>query len=140
LISKLHKSAAQATHLIDELRKAFPEALATNCSPIESGLTNHPKDRHVLAAAIRSSAQTIVTFNLKHFPIAALEQYDLEALHPDEFLVNQFYLDEALVIQKFTEQARAIGRSVEEQIQAFQRGRALPLFTRTMADCLAIEL
>ena len=35
-------------------------------------MTNHPKDRHVLAAALRTGAQTIVTFDLKDFPEAAL--------------------------------------------------------------------
>ena len=35
-------------------------------------MTNHPKDRHVLATAVRTGAQTIVTFNLKDFPEAAL--------------------------------------------------------------------
>jgi hypothetical protein len=101
---------------------------------------NHPKDRHVLAAAIRSSAQTIVTFNLKHFPVDVLQQYDVEALHPDEFLVNQFYLDDALVAAKFTEQATAIGRTVEDQLRMFHQTRVLSLFTQTMADTLGIKL
>jgi hypothetical protein len=39
-----------------------------------------------------------VTFNLQDFPPEALEPYDIEAIHPDEFLVNQFYLDDALVV------------------------------------------
>lgn len=47
-----------------------------------------PDDRHVLAAAIRSGAQAIVTFNLAHFPTQALEPYALKALHPDELVAN----------------------------------------------------
>jgi hypothetical protein len=95
---------------------------------------------HWLAAAIRASAQTIVTFNLKHFPDSALEQFEIEAVHPDEFLLNQFYLDDALVTLKFTEQARDVGRTVDEQLRAFHKMRALPLFTQTMADTLSISL
>lgn len=35
-------------------------------------------DRHVLAAAIRCGADSIVTFNLKDFPQSALEPYGIE--------------------------------------------------------------
>jgi len=140
LNGKLGKTPEQVAHLMDELNGVFPEALVKECRSLEAALTNDPKDRHVLAAAIRSSAQTIVTFNLKHFPPDALKQYDVEALHPDEFLVNQFYLDDALVTTKFTEQATDISRTVEDQLKMFHQTRVLPLFTQTMADALAIKL
>lgn len=80
-----------------------------------------------------------MTFNVRHFPAESLRPYDVEAIHPDEFLVNQFHLDDALVT-KFTEQAAAIGRTVEEQLRVFHHTRALPLFTQTLADVLAINL
>jgi hypothetical protein len=44
-------------------------------------------DRHVLAAAIVARADVIVTYNLKDFPATILEQYGIEAQHPDEFLL-----------------------------------------------------
>ena len=47
-----------------------------------------PKDRHVLAAAIRSGADVIVTFNLKDFPPESLYPYRIEAQHPGEFLTH----------------------------------------------------
>jgi hypothetical protein len=47
-----------------------------------------PDDRHVLAAAIRASADVIVTYNLKDFPAATLAGFDIEAQHPDDFLVR----------------------------------------------------
>jgi predicted nucleic acid-binding protein len=140
LIGQLKKTPEQAAHLTAELKRAFPEALVREYKSVEPALTNHPKDRHVLAAAIRSSAQAIVTFNLKHFPVDGLRQYDVEPLHPDEFLVNQFYLDEALIATKFTEQATAIGRTVEDQLRMFHQTRVLPLFSQTMADTLGIKL
>jgi len=43
-------------------------------------------DRHVIAAAIKGGCSAIVTFNLKHFPAQVLQNYDMEALHPDEFV------------------------------------------------------
>lgn len=45
-----------------------------------------PNDRHVLAAAICSSADVIVTYNLNDFPKSALDQYGIEAQHPDVFI------------------------------------------------------
>ncbi|MFR9726227.1 PIN domain-containing protein [Streptomyces sp. MS19] len=46
-------------------------------------------DRHVLAAAVKARAQTIVTFNLKDFPAARLAPWDIAASHPDAFLEAQ---------------------------------------------------
>lgn len=54
-------------------------------------------DRHVLAAAIRCGADSIVTFNIKDFPKSALEPYGIEALHPDEFVLSQMGLAPNLV-------------------------------------------
>lgn len=55
-------------------------------------------DRHVLAAAIRAGADAIVTFNRRDFPANVLQQYDIEALHPDDFLHFQFGLQQSAVI------------------------------------------
>jgi predicted nucleic acid-binding protein len=52
------------------------------------------KDRHVLAAAIRCNADAIVTMNLKDFPQEALDTHGIEALHPDDFVMNQIELSE----------------------------------------------
>lgn len=56
-----------------------------------------PDDRHVLAAAIRSRAQVIVTDNTKDFPADALEPWDVQARTADQFVVDQIHLDEAIV-------------------------------------------
>lgn len=47
-----------------------------------------PGDRHVLAAAMLAEARTIVTFNTRHFPVAALARFGLVAVHPDRFLCD----------------------------------------------------
>ncbi len=46
-----------------------------------------PNDRHVLAAAIRCQSDVIVTLNLKDFPSDYLSSFDVEAQHPDEFVL-----------------------------------------------------
>jgi DNA-binding transcriptional ArsR family regulator len=50
-------------------------------------------DAHILAAAIRCNAQSIITFNLKDFPADILKPFGIEALHPDEFVVNAIHLN-----------------------------------------------
>ena len=50
----------------------FPEAMVSDFEHLEASLQNDPKDRHVLAAAIKAQASTIVTFNLKDFQPEAL--------------------------------------------------------------------
>jgi predicted nucleic acid-binding protein len=57
-----------------------------------------PNDRHVLAAAIHAGADAIVTFNLKDFPPELCTQYNLEVLHPDDFIRFQFDFDNAAVV------------------------------------------
>jgi hypothetical protein len=47
-----------------------------------------PDDRHVLAAAIRSHAGVIVTYNTKDLPLSELRPYGIEAQHPDEFVTH----------------------------------------------------
>jgi predicted nucleic acid-binding protein len=44
-------------------------------------------DRHVLAAALQSKASVIITFNLKDFPENILNEYGIEAQHPDDFIM-----------------------------------------------------
>ena len=55
---------------------------------VDGLLLPDPDDRHVLAAAIRAGAQAIVTFNVKDFPASTLSKYSMEALHPDDFLLD----------------------------------------------------
>ena len=53
------------------------------------GLQWDPKDRHVLAAAISSGVDTLVTNNVKHFPAAACEPHDLQVRDADAFLMRR---------------------------------------------------
>jgi predicted nucleic acid-binding protein len=47
-----------------------------------------PDDLHVLAAAIHGNASKIITFNLKDFPPSLLNQHNIIAEHPDQFIAN----------------------------------------------------
>jgi hypothetical protein len=66
-----------------------PDCLVTGYEELIPTLTlPDPDDRHVLAAAIHGGAGLIVTFNLSDFPASVLGEYDVEASHPDEFVVR----------------------------------------------------
>lgn len=57
---------------------------------IEKFILPDPQDRHVLAAAIKSSASLIITYNLKDFPDTILSELGKKAIHPDNFIANLF--------------------------------------------------
>ena len=88
----LDETRLQRTRTLMNL--AVRDAVVTGYEPLIGSL-HLPDfdDRHVLAAAIRARAQIIVTFNLSDFPPEALTHWDVEAKHPDDFLVDQFHLD-----------------------------------------------
>lgn len=62
-----------------------------------------PNDRHVLAAAIKANAQTIVTYNLADFPPSAVIKYGIDAQHPDDFLRYLIDLSPSKVIRTVQE-------------------------------------
>ena len=82
----------KAKGLVDAMAGAFPESLVTGYAALLSAMTNDPKDRHVLAAAVGGDAHAVVTLNLKDFPAAASEPYGIEVLHPDDFLLDMLDL------------------------------------------------
>lgn len=80
--------------------RAVPDGLVTDYEPLMEGLElPDVDDRHVLAAAIKCNASVIVTFNLKDFPKDALDAFDIEPLHPDEFIADLWDLDKAAVLE-----------------------------------------
>jgi len=109
LENKLGQSRTQTSHLLEQLEIHFPDCWVEGYKQLIPAMKNHPKDRHVLAAAVRTGAQTIVTFNTKDFPAEALSPWNIEVQTPDEFLVHQYHLDETTVLAKLEEQASRRG-------------------------------
>jgi predicted nucleic acid-binding protein len=100
-----------ASELVDrrigQMTHTFPDAMVTGYESLIDGMTNDPKDRHVLAAAVRANAEVLVTFNRGDFPPAALDPYDVVAVHPDEFLLDQLDLYPGLTVDVLRQQAAA---------------------------------
>ncbi len=71
-----------ADRLVEQIRRAFPGSMVEGYSALVPEMTNHPKDRHVLAAAVAAGASLIVTHNLGDFPVQALAPYGVIAQSP----------------------------------------------------------
>ncbi len=65
-------------------------------------------DRHVVAAAVRGGAQAIATFNLKDFPAAKLTTHGVEAVHPDDLVLDLIEVDPGAVLDVVRRQAGAL--------------------------------
>ena len=89
-IAKITKGDADTIKQRSAMERAFPEACVTGYAGLE---LPDPDDRHVLAAAITTSAQVIVTENLKNFPSEALAPFDIDAISADEFISDAIELD-----------------------------------------------
>jgi DNA-binding transcriptional ArsR family regulator len=91
------------------MKQAVPDCLVTGFETLIDGLSLPDKDdRHVLAAAIRAGAQTIVTFNLVDFPDAKVAPYGVEAKHPDDFVLGTIDLAPGVVAKVVSDQAGAL--------------------------------
>lgn len=103
-------TAEQAARVVAKMKEHFEDAEVVGYGPLVDAMPNHPKDRHVLAAAVRANAAAIVTFNLSDFPTAMLEPFAVAAIHPDEFLLNQLGLAPGTVIS-----------TLHKQVERYQR-------------------
>jgi hypothetical protein len=84
-------------------------------------MSNDPKDRHVVAAAVKAGAQVIVTSNIKDFsPLPD----GIEAQLPADFLCSLFDLDPDVFVDMLGEQAADLTRppvSFEELLDRLAR-------------------
>lgn len=88
LIADELTSVAGARRLISKLQEVLPEARISGHERLIASMTNHPKDRHVLAAAVAVGAQIIVTDNLRDFPDVAVRDFGITVQSPDDFLTD----------------------------------------------------
>ena len=94
---------------LDEVKKrsgvanlAFPDALVENYESLIEGLTlPDEKDCHVLAAAIKTNANVIVTNNLKDFPQEYLATFGLRAKSADDFITDIIDLNHEKATEAF---------------------------------------
>lgn len=102
-------TAAQLDRTRDLMCNAVADCITTGYEELIDGLhLPDPDDRHVLAAAIRSGSQVIVTENVSDFPAAVLQTYNVEAQTPDVFVLHLIDLSPTTVFSVLEAQAAAL--------------------------------
>ena len=93
---------AEIEKRISRAHRAFPDALVENYeSLVDSLKLPDEKDRHVLAAAIKTNANIIVTNNIKDFPSEYLGSFGLTAKSADDFITDTIDLNNELALEAF---------------------------------------
>lgn len=92
------------------MRRAFPDATVSGYEHLVESMTNDPKDRHVLAAAVAGGADVLVTSNLRHFPREDCERHGVRVQSPDEFLCEATEAARDVMIEVIGAQAARKGR------------------------------
>ena len=87
---------------IQNVNDAFPDAMVEKYETLIDGLKlPDVKDCHVLAAAIKTNANVIITNNLKDFPNDYLASFGLSAKNADEFIVDTIDLNPQRALKSF---------------------------------------
>lgn len=96
----LTDSAARARGSVANMKAAFPEALVEDFDLFETMTYGLPdkNDEHVLAAAIKTQAQALVTENLADFPEYVLAPLAIEARSADDFIADTIALEEGRAV------------------------------------------
>lgn len=76
------------------MNSAIPDSVAAAYESLITGIQlRDPDDRHVEAAAVFARADVIITFNLKDFPTASLQAFNVQAQHPADFVLSLVDID-----------------------------------------------
>lgn len=133
-------SANQLERTRTLMNRAIRDVVVDGYQPLVASLRlPDPGDRHVLAAAIASGAQTIVTHNLRDFPDRDLAPHGIEAIPPDEFVLDLLDLAPGAVLRVLSEQQAALRnppRSLEELMDTLESNGLV----RSMAEARSLLL
>lgn len=99
----------RAASIVDLMREHFPDAIVTGHEKLIAQMTNHRKDRHVLAAAVHAEADAIVTFNLADFEDRHTQAYGTAAIDPDAFLLDRMRSAPTMFV-----------RTLQDQVDGYQ--------------------
>lgn len=123
------------------MNQALPDAMVTGFESLVASIElPDVDDRHVVATAICSKAEIIVTFNLRDFPQHSLDNFFIEAMHPDDFINDLLDLSEASVLLAVNKQRRNMKKppkSVEQYLDALLR-QGLPQTVKELSKFRAL--
>ena len=111
------------------MNQSVENALVTEYEYLIPNLTlPDPDDIHILATAIHSQADLIITFNLKDFPLSILKNYGIEAISPDDFILELIQMNESKVITTVTQHRKSLKNpplTVEKYLQNLTNQRLI---------------
>jgi hypothetical protein len=137
LVGAISMDPAKASTLRALMEEAFPDAAVEGWTDLERVMSNHPKDRHVAAAAVAADATVIVTNNLKDFRNLP---DGVTARSPDDFLceLRDLYPD-ALAIGLYA-QAASYSRPPMTPLELLEQlAGVVPRFSRSARALLPNE-
>lgn len=127
--------AAQARAEIALLRAAWPTAECPPAPGLERRLwLPDAADIHVLAVAVASSADAIMTLNARDFPRRTLDEQGVKRLDPDGYLFSLWQLDPdgiTDVAERVLEQARQLSGD-NWQMRALMKKARLPRLAKAL--------
>jgi len=128
-VAAVHKSRPDiAPEKLARLRglmlRAIPDSVVSRHEPLIEGLLlRDPDDRHVLAAAIKSGAQLIVTKD-QDFTPEVLRPWNIEAKSPDDFILDLIDISEKVVwscVQQIVNSRKQRPETVEDVLTQLER-------------------
>lgn len=142
LANRQDLTAEQLNATCEAMHEAAVDWEVVNYEELAETLTlPDPKDRHVLAAAIRGHADCIVTSNVSDFPPEYLSTFDLELFHPDDFLVCQIDLDEVGALKVFKAMRKRLANPplpVDRFIATFEKNQLVRTAARLSSSSALI--
>lgn len=120
-------SESQARAMMAAACRAYPDAMVEGYERRAANLELPDEgDRHVLAAAMESRCDAIVTYNLRDFPRETLASHGIEAIHPDELLMRMVEMDPDAMratMQSLVRMKAHPPRTIVEEIAGLRRNR-----------------
>ncbi|MPR33548.1 PIN domain-containing protein [Salmonirosea aquatica] len=128
-------SETQLNRTIKAMDEAFPESSIQGYeSLIDSLSLPDPNDRHVVAAAIYSKADVVVTANLADFPNSFINQFGIQIQHPDYFIANLIHRQPAKGVEAFKRQVSFLKNP------PMTEGQILEIFSRIGLTAVSAKL
>jgi len=124
-----------AARLATKMSTTFEEARVEDWEKHVDAVSNHPKDRHVAAAALAIHANIIVTGNIKHFkPLPD----GVVAMTPDQFLVALFEAFPEEVVETIETQAAGYKHEPQTSLALLERlAKQAPTFAAAVSSHIA---
>ena len=92
------------------MQAALQDATVKGYEALIPSLDKLGADAHVVAAAVFGQADIIVTSNIRDFPESVLDPYGIAAVLPDDFLLQQWWVDAVAVVDTLVQQAHTTTR------------------------------